>query len=510
MNTLTFQNSFRNKVDWQGHRLILGFLILFAVVVSVFALSGESLRLDESQSLWQSSHSVERIIDIVGQDVHVPLYHLVLRYWQATWQGGVESARFLSLIFFVFSIPLMYMVGIRAFGNRGVALFSAILLAISPFLNWYANEIRMYSMLIFLTLLSHYFFISIYERKTVGSWVGYTMTAVVGVYTHYFFGLIIASQMLFFLFTKSTFPPRAGRNFMVSLLVLALALLPWFLYLESLGRLAGTSQPMLPVPTSVDAWNAFSQFMVGFQLDFMNSLFVSLWPLSVLVAFLLLRRHATIPKEVAYFLLALIVPTVLLFTASVLFKPVYVARYLIITVPALYLLIAWVLSTYPRWIASIVQGGLVLAMLAALITQTQNTDMPMREDYRGAALYLNAQARESDIIVLSAPFTIYPVEYYYTGPADIRTIPDWDRMVRGPIPPFNPESLDGEVGRMTGDYQRVFLLLSYDQGYQKDVKKYFDNNYHMLTHQNFSPKLDLYVYKVRYDATAFEPALTAN
>ena len=161
---------------------ILGLLMVGAVLFSVFFLSSQSLRLDEAQSLWQSSHSSAGILKVVATDVHVPLYHMFLHFWQQWFGNDVALARDLSLIFFVLTIPAVYLLGNLSF-SRSVSLFAAIMFAVSPFLNWYGSEIRMYSLLTLLTVLNQYFFILLFKKRPVrgSTWAGYTITAVLGI-----------------------------------------------------------------------------------------------------------------------------------------------------------------------------------------------------------------------------------------------------------------------------------------------------------------------------------------
>src|SRR6185437_5404350 len=92
-----------------------------ALMLSVFALSyffiNQSLRLDEAQSLWQTSRGPVAILGLVAEDVHVPLYHELLRLWRVFVGDSVESARLLSQLFFLLSIPALYALGAYAY-NR--------------------------------------------------------------------------------------------------------------------------------------------------------------------------------------------------------------------------------------------------------------------------------------------------------------------------------------------------------------------------------------------------------
>src|SRR5690348_2034841 len=96
-----------------GHRTFwtIAAMVGFVLLVSITLLSHQSLRLDESQSLWQTSHSPHEILSIVASDVHVPLYHFLLHYWQMFLGNGVTTARWLSLLFFLATIPAAYFLG---------------------------------------------------------------------------------------------------------------------------------------------------------------------------------------------------------------------------------------------------------------------------------------------------------------------------------------------------------------------------------------------------------------
>ncbi|HEY6018870.1 MAG TPA: hypothetical protein VIY48_02975, partial [Candidatus Paceibacterota bacterium] len=156
-------------------------------------------------------------------------------------------------------------------------------------------------------------------------------------------------------------------------------------------------------------------------------------------------------------------------------------------------------AAYPGKAEVAARTALVGAMVLLLVVEMVNPQNPVRENYRAVADYLDANAQAQDVIALSAPFTVYPVEYYYRGEANIVTLPQWDRYLYGPIPPFDPNKFPQEVKDTANGHQNLWLVLSYDQGYQKQVKDYFDQHYTQLAKINFSPGLDLYEYKVGYE-----------
>jgi len=483
---------FRNRNFWY-----LAGMVILASLTSLFLFSKQSLRLDESQSLWQTSHSIPKIIQLIASDVHVPLYHLMLHAWQIVFGNDVSTARILSLIFFLLSIPTIYFLGKISYGQKA-GLYAALLLTVSPFMNWYGNEIRMYSLLVFITLIHQYYFIRIFRQRDAAAWIGFAITAFFGIFTHYFFFLMLATDALFFFFNRNAFAPGSFRRFAYICGGLAVAFLPWVAYVLHLGQI-GNSTPLLIAPSTVDIFNTFFQFLLGFQTDHLNTILVSLWPLTVLLGFLALRKDRRIQPVTFYFICGFLIPNVIAFIVSLLLSPVYLSRYLIFTMPMMYLLICWLLSTYPRMLSNVLKLVLVAAMITTLVVEAQSALTPVKENYREATQYLEAHATASDVIVVSAPFTIYPVIYYYKGAADVTTLPIWDQEKSGPIPPYSPAEFAKDMITIKGSHENVWVLQSYDQGYQEDVHQYFETHFTRLYQHVYSPGMTLYEYKLRYD-----------
>ena len=118
-------------------------------LLRIFALGNKGMWLDETFSVWMASHSVAEMLQwIVRIDQHPPLYYLLLHYWIALNGGTPYYVRLLSVLFGAGTIPIIYLIGKRMSGVV-MGLVAAVLLALSLFNIYFAQETRMYTLLTF-------------------------------------------------------------------------------------------------------------------------------------------------------------------------------------------------------------------------------------------------------------------------------------------------------------------------------------------------------------------------
>jgi uncharacterized membrane protein len=164
-------------------------------------------------------------------------------------------------------------------------MYAVIFAGLSPFLHWYSSELRMYTLLFFLATINSYAFLKYWEGKSWGWYILVLLSAVLGVYTHYFFWLILLGQGIYLFITAlpGSRLGRLGAHLMLGVWCL-IAFLPW-VYLVALKNRVGESSPNLSPPSAVDIFNTFAQFVTGFQSVDINSLILALWPLVMVLLF---------------------------------------------------------------------------------------------------------------------------------------------------------------------------------------------------------------------------------
>jgi hypothetical protein len=124
-------------------------IMLIAGFLRVLLLPSKGFWLDETFSVWLANQSVPDMLQwIVKIDQHPPLYYVLLHYWIGRYGDTPYYARLFSVLFGVATIPIIYLIGKRMSGAL-VGLAAAVFLALSPFNIFFAQEVRMYTLLTF-------------------------------------------------------------------------------------------------------------------------------------------------------------------------------------------------------------------------------------------------------------------------------------------------------------------------------------------------------------------------
>ncbi len=177
----------RNRSTLIAIVLIVGIMLL-ALGLRLYHLNAQSLWYDEGFSVYLSHKSPGEIVSQTAADIQPPLYYLMLHGWMKLFGDDEPAVRGLSVLFGVLTVPLIYGVARHLFRRHLAGLLAALLLAVSPLHIWYGQETRMYTLLVFLCLLSSYFLLLLASRSRQERnpgvwgdlllWLAYTLTSV--------------------------------------------------------------------------------------------------------------------------------------------------------------------------------------------------------------------------------------------------------------------------------------------------------------------------------------------
>ncbi|MDQ3588436.1 MAG: glycosyltransferase family 39 protein [Actinomycetota bacterium] len=146
-----------------GIVLVVGGLMLLSVWLRTRAL-GASLWMDEGLSIGIASQPFFDIPGVLRQDGSPPLYYLMLNVWMSVFGRGPADTQGLSVAISLLAVPGGLWAGWTLFGRRA-GLICAALGATNPFLTTYAQETRMYSLMVVLSLLTCAAFLHVYVYR---------------------------------------------------------------------------------------------------------------------------------------------------------------------------------------------------------------------------------------------------------------------------------------------------------------------------------------------------------
>jgi mannosyltransferase len=204
----------RVTAPWQWTGAVRAVAAL-AVLAAASALArtaelGIGFWIDEGLSVGIADRPFLDIPGVLRQDGSPPLYYLLLHGWMALAGRGEEATRTLSLVFALAAVPVGWWVARELFGPRA-GWFAAVLYAFAPFLTHYAQEARMYALVVLLGTLACGTFGMAFVQRRRGAIAGFAVAVAALLYTHNW-GVFAAGGLgVAWLGLCAAAPPQARR-----------------------------------------------------------------------------------------------------------------------------------------------------------------------------------------------------------------------------------------------------------------------------------------------------------
>ncbi len=343
--------------------------------------------IDEAITVGIASHDFADIPRTLRQDGSPPLFYLLLHGWMALVGTGEAATRTLPLLFALLAVPVSWWAGTAVVDRRAGALAAAGA-AGCPFLTYYAQETRMYSLVAVLSVLACASFVLAFlhgRRRFVaplGLWI------VLLLYAHNWALFLVAGMGVAWLWLWRT-GRVGGRDGALLAAGVALLYAPWVPSL--VFQAANTAAPWAQRPTALS--------LLGIPGSLFGYAASGLLALAVLA--LLRRRRAS--DEVRVLALIGAVAAALAFLGSQV-EPAWAPRYLAVLFGPLLLALAAVLSRGNRW-TWLALAGVAGAWLVS-------GPAPAKSNVRTVAATLGPQVRAGDLVASTQPEQV-PVLYRY-------------------------------------------------------------------------------------------------
>ncbi len=415
-----------HKRSWVATMAALALIVAAGLFVRVYRMDAESFWWDEYSSL--THLDADSLTDFLARNrtldpATLPLYYSLEYLW---WHGvGADPAnlRWLSVLIGLAAIPLAYATGRAIFGQTA-GLVAAACVALSPLHAFHAQGIRMYVLMDVLALCSLYTFIKLLEGRQGRWWWFHAASNILLLWTHPFAALFVAVEGLYLV----AFDPRPGRRTVAWIAMNAFLAAPTAIYLatvrfwpaqETGGWFAVPSLPRFLADIIADdvigmtyqlrvserAWASLPAMLTArptFDIALL-ALFCAALGWAIRQARRDWARGASEDVErpaspAVLLVLWLVLPPLVLYAASKVWRPCIFPRYTLPASLALYLMIGGMtVRLGSDW------SKAILVACCVLLLGYQNSlryPGPQRTDWRSAATMIRTEASPDDLVLV--------------------------------------------------------------------------------------------------------------
>lgn len=405
------------------------FLIIavFGLALRLTELGKQSLWLDEMTSIQVALQPLEKILTGQAFDNFTPpLYYVLLHFWSRLVPLTEVTLRLPSAIIDFCNIFLLIALS-RRFISKTATFLVVSAYAISPFMLYYSQEGRMYTLAVFFALA----FCLALERvvraeKHLIPWTFISgVLLALGVYTHYYLAFFAAGVMSLALFI-CRYSPKRILALLISGILGVLFFTPWIARVFELIHYSTETggQSFRKFTFSVLPYSLF-RFIVGYGVfpfdihtkEHVTDEIIAHIPYLLLVfgnlMFLLYNMTTSLSKKKLHFVIALIwivvTPAIIGLLIS-LKSPMLSERYLIVILPFFFLLLLGFIDKLKRTD----KIGLSFFFILLIIGDISYFTNPQfgKPQWRDAAKYVSETIKENDIVVVEPAYS-FPLFVYY-------------------------------------------------------------------------------------------------
>lgn len=200
-------------------------IIAVNLTIRFIGIPMESLYGDEIFSIFFAQQPLNQLYEILLYDRNPPLYFFLLHFWIKLFGLNSIVLKGLSVLFSLGTAYFLLKLSSRHL-NKLTAILASSLFILSNVWLIASHEIRAFSLIGFLTILSFYFYLNILKQSRVSSAIGLTFVNLLLLFSHYISFYVPLLQFLCsFLFLKEN--KKGFRYYFFSQLIALVLYIPW-------------------------------------------------------------------------------------------------------------------------------------------------------------------------------------------------------------------------------------------------------------------------------------------
>ncbi|HET8936797.1 MAG TPA: glycosyltransferase family 39 protein [Polyangiales bacterium] len=408
-----------------------------AIALGSFQLAHKDLWVDEAASAGFALGGPSSWI----ADHNMALYYMLLSAWRRVFGISEIALRAPSVLCFALSVPLVYQIARRSFGERCARIAGALHVG-NAFLLEFAQEARGYMLMLALVLCAQLALLRLLERPAWRWSVLYGVSLGLACYAHMFAVLTLLAHAV-------VLAPRLRRELFGALGLAAVISLPLFVQVASVTTEQVswirpiTLQSLLFLPV---IWTGGGALLGVLTCSLFAWFARGVWASDEV------RIHTQLCVA------SVLAPLLAAIAASLWVAPMLLPKYLIGVVPALQLGAAAALAQLPRrWGRAL---GAVMLPLSVLRIHAWYTEQ-QKERWRDAVQYLNEHRQPTEPLIADLPCP-EPFDYYLTRRHldKLWAAPRWPvRAWAFPIPNELPVARDLVLEQLSRELpERIWLI----------------------------------------------------
>lgn len=391
---------------------VIGVPAVVALALCLIELTTRSLWLDEAATVAIAGQHGSAFWHAAAHDGGNMLGYYALLHVLVGWFGdGAVVIRLPSAIASGAAAGAVALLGLRLFDRR-VALAAGLLIAVSLPLVFWGQDARGYAAMVALVAGSFVAFAAIVdEPRRRGPWIAYIVLTTLSVYASYVAIFALPAQLLALAWRRTAWRPvlwamAACAVCWIPLAVLALS--------RGSGQLFWIGRPNFKLERQVIG----ALTSAGFEPNFRPTVVGT--PLAILTLALLVFAATRIVRRphwgAVVALSWLVVPVGLMLIWSFVGQPIFTPRNLLVSLPAVALLLGWVImSSRVSPVAAWGAVAILIALRAIVLVPSYGTSP---ENWRAAVAYVTHAAQSGDCVAFYPLDGSMPFDYYAGLPVE--------------------------------------------------------------------------------------------
>ncbi|HYH87442.1 MAG TPA: glycosyltransferase family 39 protein [Pyrinomonadaceae bacterium] len=206
--------------------ILTALLVSLYVAARLWTLTATCLWFDEIFSVTAARHTWGELWGFAAADlIHPPLFYAFLKIWTTLGGESLFWLRLLPALTSVLALVPFFLLARELRLTAPATNIALLLLAANGYLIKYAQEVRMYSLLLLLALVSLWLFAKLFNSSHTSRalLLALTIANLLLVYTHYYGWLVVACEGLFLILRDR----RKLASFALACALVALLFAPW-------------------------------------------------------------------------------------------------------------------------------------------------------------------------------------------------------------------------------------------------------------------------------------------